>query len=452
MPGPLTLAQQWRAQYPGAYDDFTDQELEARIVAKFPDRYKHVPLTPPDEAPVPQGRDATGDVPFLPDWANDAGKSWVAAGPSRVKEGLGDVMEGQFSRGASQVLRGALTTAVPMVAPMYARALAAAPAATLGATAAGGAGAVVGSESAESLAEFLGADEDQAVLAGDVGGLAGGYTGVRVSQAAQQMIGDLSGRYGPKVKQISERASSLAPNVPIWAKRAAVDRALRVAGVPGPLASRAAGLVVPNAPATVPSRAAGAGPVANQPSGAPAPVAAPASAPPVETPPATASGARTAAAASPAAPTPQIKTLPGETLTVAAADRTAGQMSPQAVRNDLALSARRMGTQLSEESFAAADDLVRTQGLSPAQAVSQVAQTPTAAAAPATPSPRLRATQDEAREYARLLSIGKTDQEAVEAILAQRQLIAKTGATSPAKARRRVATRQATGRWPSGTP
>jgi hypothetical protein len=42
--------------------------------------------------------------------------------------------------------------------------------------------------------------------------------------------------------------------------------------------------------------------------------------------------------------------------------------------------------------------------------------------------------------------------EATQAIVTQRQLIAKTGATTPAKAARRVKARQTTGRWPEGTP
>lgn len=449
MAGQATLAQQWRQQYPGAYDDLSDQELEQKILAKYPDRFKGVTLTP--EAITPNARDTTGDVPFLPDWANDAGKGWVAAGPSRVKEGIGEIAQGNISRGADQVLRGGLTTALPMVAPSLARSFAAAPMATAATALGGGAAAAVGGELTESLVEYLGGSDDQAQLAGDVGALGAGYAGAKLTQAAQQAVSDLAGRYGPAVRRIVQRATTMAADAPTWAKRAAVDRALRVAGVPGPLASRAAGMVITEPTPVSAGRGAGPGPGASQPSGAPEPAALQSSAQPAAPSPVRPSGARTAAAASPAAPTPQpqIKTLPGETLTVPAAERTAGQMSEQALANDLGLSARRMGATLSEEGFAAAGDLVRTQGMSPAQAVAQVASGPPMVSAPKS---KLRVTQEEAREYARLLSAGKTDSEATESILTQRKLIRRTGATAPGKAKRRVATRQATGRWPDGTP
>src|SRR3990167_8992988 len=42
---PDTLAQQWRAKYPGAYDDLDDVALESAIEAKYPGAYDDLPKT-----------------------------------------------------------------------------------------------------------------------------------------------------------------------------------------------------------------------------------------------------------------------------------------------------------------------------------------------------------------------------------------------------------------------
>jgi hypothetical protein len=43
---PQTLAQMVRSKYPGAYNDLTDQQLEAKVKAKYPGIYDNVPTTP----------------------------------------------------------------------------------------------------------------------------------------------------------------------------------------------------------------------------------------------------------------------------------------------------------------------------------------------------------------------------------------------------------------------
>ncbi len=40
---PQTLAQMVRAKHPGAYDDLSDHELEAKVHAKFPGAYDSCP-------------------------------------------------------------------------------------------------------------------------------------------------------------------------------------------------------------------------------------------------------------------------------------------------------------------------------------------------------------------------------------------------------------------------
>lgn len=48
-----TLAQKVRAKYPGAYDDLTDQQLEAAVRAKHPGVYDDIPVTPVEQKPKP---------------------------------------------------------------------------------------------------------------------------------------------------------------------------------------------------------------------------------------------------------------------------------------------------------------------------------------------------------------------------------------------------------------
>ena len=262
MPGATTIAQDIRARNPGAYDDLSDQDLEALALAKNPDKYKGLARTPAAPA-TPAGRDATGDVPFLPDWANDAGKSWVAAGPSRVKEGLGDVMGGNIMRGAHDVVGGAVTTALPMLAGSLGRSVIKAPVATLAKTGAAVAGATAGDVTAESLAEYLGGDEDTQALAGDAGALVGGYAGIKLPQA----VADLAGRYGPSVRSVAAKAAGLADHIPTWMKREAVVRALNLKGIPSIAGRKAAERLFPNAKAdaAAPAPAAPSGPPAPQP-------------------------------------------------------------------------------------------------------------------------------------------------------------------------------------------
>lgn len=46
-----TLAQLVRAKYPGAYDDLSDQQLEASVKAKYPGQYDDIPTTKPPTPP-----------------------------------------------------------------------------------------------------------------------------------------------------------------------------------------------------------------------------------------------------------------------------------------------------------------------------------------------------------------------------------------------------------------
>src|SRR5690349_18051678 len=69
---PDTLAQRVRAKYVGAYDDLTDQELEAKVTAKFPGVYDDLPRS--GVAPEPTDRSWTNTAV---DVAKGAGKGAV---------------------------------------------------------------------------------------------------------------------------------------------------------------------------------------------------------------------------------------------------------------------------------------------------------------------------------------------------------------------------------------
>lgn len=93
--------------------------------------------------------------------------AWGEHGPHAVVQGLRDLLAGNFSRGAHEVITGAGITAAPMIAPALLPAVAAAPGATA-LTVGGGAAA---QHVASAVASEAGATPDQAALAGDVGSL-----------------------------------------------------------------------------------------------------------------------------------------------------------------------------------------------------------------------------------------------------------------------------------------
>jgi hypothetical protein len=123
--------------------------------------------------------------------AKRATTAWGTAGPHTVVEGIRDVGRGNIARGARQVLRGTTVTAAPMLLPELAAASPVAMALGLG----GGLAAQYG---VEKGAKALGASEDQAGLAGDVAGLAGGS----VAASARNAVGS---RVAPVLREQAEK-------------------------------------------------------------------------------------------------------------------------------------------------------------------------------------------------------------------------------------------------------
>ncbi len=173
-------------------------------------------------------------------------------------------------------------------------------------------------------------------------------------------------------------------------------------------------------PPTSGEAAAPTSPVESASGGTAPPSGPPASPAPVESP-----------ASSPAG-SPRVK---GDTLNLAGAQRTPGQMSESWIGNDVAIAAKRAGVTLTDQEFQQAIRSVQAGQVSPAQAVQAIGSGPVP---PLTP--------EHAAVYQQLRVQGLTDRQARQAIAArelQQQLRTPTDATVDAK----VKDRNATGRW-----
>lgn len=122
---------------------------------------------------------------------------------------------------------------------------------------------------------------------------------------------------------------------------------------------------------------------------------------------------------------------------------TPSPMSPQRLRNEVGLAARRQNLKLTDQQYAVAEDMVR-QGASPMESVKLV-HGETAAAL--TLPKKLKLSAADTKEYMRIRNLGKSDREAMEIVQAQRELAQSLGTPSVEDVRSRVAERNATGRW-----
>lgn len=94
-----TLAQKVRAKYPGAYDDLSDQDLEAAVRKKYPGVYDDIPLTPMTAQRAATPAASTDDDGLLEGLAKGV-----------VKSGLSVIEEG-----------GKLIRSIPGVGPLLSR-------------------------------------------------------------------------------------------------------------------------------------------------------------------------------------------------------------------------------------------------------------------------------------------------------------------------------------------
>jgi hypothetical protein len=110
----------------------------------------------------------------------DKVEQWAKAGPHAVVEGLRDLTAGNYAKGTTQVLKGGVVTAAPMLAPELIVAAGAAPVATAAMLAKGGAGAWLSKQIAEKVGRDNGLTDDQIALLQTIGEIAGGIGGARL--------------------------------------------------------------------------------------------------------------------------------------------------------------------------------------------------------------------------------------------------------------------------------
>lgn len=106
-------------------------------------------------------------------------EGWGQHGPHAVVEGLKDVGRGNVAKGARQVISGTAITAAPMVAPQLVAGAVAAPVMT----AAGLGGGLAAQYGVTKAGEAAGLTPDQAGLAGDLAGMAGGALAAKAASA-----------------------------------------------------------------------------------------------------------------------------------------------------------------------------------------------------------------------------------------------------------------------------
>ena len=202
------LGKMVKAKYPGQYDDLDDADLGQKVKAKYPGSYDD--FTDPPSAtfagnPARNIRQKNAGRPaqamesptISPDEIPGMSPaSMVGRGLVQAGQGVQEVGNGQYAKGASDVIRGAGQYAAPFTLPA---AVATAPLTTAAGLASGALGSGVG----RAAASAMGATPDQADLAGDVSGIAGGAAaGAGVQKAAPytQRIMDLM-KSNPKLAQ-----------------------------------------------------------------------------------------------------------------------------------------------------------------------------------------------------------------------------------------------------------
>jgi hypothetical protein len=101
------------------------------------------------------------------------GQQYVQHGPKEMYQGGKDVARGNVAHGLNRIISGLGVTAIPAVATALPFTAMTAPLST----ATGIASSVAGGYASKKGAEYVGADPDQAELAGNLGGMAAGYLG-----------------------------------------------------------------------------------------------------------------------------------------------------------------------------------------------------------------------------------------------------------------------------------
>lgn len=139
-----------------------------------PSIWQHLGIVPSEEQinNIPGDQGSTDGGPGellmhgLSEGSKAAGEFYVKQGPMQAGSGVADIARGDIAKGGHKVISGAGVTMLPIMPEL----IAANPIMAARAMA----GGYVGSKGAEVGAQALGANEDQAKFAGDLGNLAGG--------------------------------------------------------------------------------------------------------------------------------------------------------------------------------------------------------------------------------------------------------------------------------------
>ncbi len=319
--------------------------------------------TPAERMAVLKQTPVGGDLQKVADLA----RLWAEKGPHAVVQGIKDFIGGDYAKGTHEAITGAGVTALPMVSAPLAAATVANPVG-VGLTVAGG---MVGGKLAETGARALGARDDQAALAGDVGMVAGGVAGPKVpvkavtrgaaNVASAVMDNPIAGMINPRIQQGGRLASKLAD---ILAAEKAAPVETGPVSAPGyprltptpappvrptPPAAPAPGESLPGYPRLTVQAPPMRPPPVNEPAAVPAP------------PPLKATIAERVAASEPAvAAKPSSGVAPIELPKV---------LSPTAIRSALEMAARRANITIPPEARPALMQAVKG-GLSPEDAIS----------------------------------------------------------------------------------
>jgi hypothetical protein len=132
-------------------------------------------FSPRDPMSMPGATRPTGAMPGSFEGHPENVGQYIPASAGEIAGGAKDIAQGNIAHGAHRAFQGAGQATIPAL-PFLAPLIAANP----GAVALAGAGGAAGQFGAKKGAEALGATPDQADLAGDVGGLAGGYGGAKL--------------------------------------------------------------------------------------------------------------------------------------------------------------------------------------------------------------------------------------------------------------------------------
>lgn len=159
---------------------------------------KQVPQSKFDpNSPLPGSTEGHGMLGGLAEWDKASG--------GEIGGGVGDILKGDVAKGLHRIISGTGSATVPAAALVAAPLAAAAPLTTALSLGGGMAGQTLGQKAASAM----GASPDQAALAGDVGGLAGGYAGAKLPAVAGRAA--LLGRTPEAAYQSALKPSTTIP-------------------------------------------------------------------------------------------------------------------------------------------------------------------------------------------------------------------------------------------------